>query len=147
MTRLHALAAPPALEARVAGKLAGLLTTQAQALPHDVGERLRVAREQALSRARQARALTASGASIQSAGGGAAVLGGFARFTSWWPQAASVLPLVVLVLGMMAIDNWVTIEQVQAAAEIDALLLSDTLPPTAYSDPGFVEFLRTSPDP
>lgn len=147
MTRLRTTAVPPALEARVGGRLAGLLTTQAQTLPHDVSERLRVAREQALSRARQARALTASGASVQASGGGTAVLGGFWHFAGWWPQAASVLPLLVLVIGMLAIDNWVTIEQVQAAAEIDALLLSDTLPPTAYSDPGFVEFLRTSPDP
>ena len=28
------------------------------------------------------------------------------------------------------------------AAEIDALLLSDDLPPGAYADPGFVEFLK-----
>jgi hypothetical protein len=34
-----------------------------------------------------------------------------------------------------------------AAAEIDAQLLSDTLPPAAYSDPGFAEFLKNNPTP
>ena len=33
--------------------------------------------------------------------------------------------------------------QVVAAAEIDAALLTDDLPPDAYSDPGFAEFLRS----
>ena len=72
---------------------------------------------------------------------------GFSGFSGWWPQAASVLPLLVLVSGLLLIDNWVTREQVLAAAEIDAQLLSDTLPPTAYSDPGFAEYLRSSPQP
>jgi Protein of unknown function (DUF3619) len=36
---------------------------------------------------------------------------------------------------------------VLAAAEIDAQLLSDSLPPTAYSDPGFAEYLRSTPQP
>jgi hypothetical protein len=48
---------------------------------------------------------------------------------------------------LVAIDNGVTREQVVAAAEIDTQLLSDQLPPAAYSDPGFAEFLRSSPPP
>ena len=147
MTNLHTSAALPALEARVAARLAGLLTTQAQALPPDVNERLRFAREQALSRARQSRLQTAGGAAVVATGGGTAALTGFSRLSGWWPQAASVLPLLVLVSGLLMIDRWVTREQVLAAAEIDAQLLSDTLPPTAYSDPGFAEYLRSAPLP
>lgn len=147
MTNLHTSAALPALEARVAARLAGFLTTQAQALPHDVNERLRFAREQALSRARQARLQTAGGTAVVVTGGGTAALTGFSRLFGWWPQAASVLPLLVLVSGLLMIDRWVTREQVLAAAEIDAQLLSDTLPPTAYSDPGFAEYLRSAPQP
>jgi hypothetical protein len=33
-------------------------------------------------------------------------------------------------------------EQIAAAAEVDTALLSDNLPPSAFSDPGFAEFLR-----
>jgi hypothetical protein len=36
--------------------------------------------------------------------------------------------------------------QISAAAEIDASLLADDLPPSAYSDPGFVEFLKAPLD-
>ena len=63
----------------------------------------------------------------------------------WWQRAASFLPLVVLVMGLVAIDRWSVREQVLAAADIDAQLLSDNLPPAAYSDPGFAEFLRSTP--
>ena len=147
MTNLHTSADLRALEARLAARLAGLLTTRAEALPHDLNERLRVAREQALARARQARLQTAGGTAAVSNGGGTAAMSGFSRVFGWWPQAASVLPLLVLVSGLLLIDRWVTREQVLAAAEIDAQLLSDTLPPTAYSDPGFAEFLRSSPQP
>jgi hypothetical protein len=56
-----------------------------------------------------------------------------------------VLPLVVLVAGLVAIDQWSTREQVLAAAEIDSQLLADDLPPDAYGDPGFAEFLRSPP--
>jgi hypothetical protein len=65
----------------------------------------------------------------------------------WFQRAAGLLPLVVLVAGLFAIDNRTTREQVVAAAEIDSQLLADQLPPAAYSDPGFAEFLRSSPPP
>jgi hypothetical protein len=75
---------------------------------------------------------------------GTAMLGGF---VPWWQRAASVLPLVVLVVGLMLIQQWTVREQVLAAAEIDTQLLGDDLPPAAYSDPGFAEFLRSDPTP
>ena len=75
---------------------------------------------------------------------GAATLG---LFGPWGKRFASVLPLVVLVSGMLMIDRWNSQEQVLAAAEIDAQLLSDALPPAAYSDPGFAEFLKSNPTP
>lgn len=134
-----------ALEARLGARLAAGLTTRAQDVPHDIAERLRVSREQAVARARLARRVApASPAVVGVSRSGVATFGGFA---SWWQRAASVLPLVVLVLGMVAIDHWSTREQVLAAADIDAQLLSDDLPPAAYSDPGFAEFLRSGPSP
>ena len=32
----------------------------------------------------------------------------------------------------------------QEVAELDTALLTDDLPPAAYADPGFVQFLKTS---
>lgn len=134
-----------ALEARLAGCMASALTARAQMLPHDVTERLRVGRSQALDRARQVRLqISSAQTTVAMAAGGAAALGGFG---AWWQRAASLTPLIVLVLGILMIENHTLREQVVAAAEIDALLLSDDLPPAAYSDPGFGEFLRNPPPP
>jgi hypothetical protein len=133
------------IEGRLAVRLAGAISLRSQALPHDVSERLRFSREQALIRARAAHQQTATGAAIVGASRtGAATLG---RFAPWGQRFASVLPLVVLVSGMLMIERWNSQEQVLAAAEIDAQLLSDALPPAAYSDPGFAEFLKNNPTP
>jgi hypothetical protein len=133
---------PHATEARLAMRLAAGLTAGAEMVPHDVAERLRVAREQALARSRLRLATPAALSAVGVSAAGAAMLGGFAP---WWQRAASLLPLLLLVSGLVLIDHWVQREQVLAAADIDAQLLSDNLPPAAYSDPGFVEYLRTVP--
>jgi hypothetical protein len=49
----------------------------------------------------------------------------------------------MLVLGLALIQHSKFYQQIVAAAEIDTALLSDNLPPAAYSDPGFSEFLTT----
>ncbi len=128
------------LSSRFAGRVAAALGQQSAALPHDIGERLRASREQALAQARQRRQTIAAGAAVVAGrtAGGAATLG-----APWWLKLASGLPVLVLLAGLIAIDRWTTIEDVKAAAEIDALLLADELPPDAYSDPGFAEFLKS----
>jgi hypothetical protein len=133
------------IESRLAARLAAGLSTAVDSLPHDVSERLRFSREQAMSRARLAQratpaAATVVGLSVQ----GAAMLGGF---VPWWQRVAAILPLAMLIGGLMAIDNRAVREQVVAAADFDAQLLADDLPPAAYSDPGFAEFIRSTPQP
>ena len=136
-----------ALQSRLGVALAAALSERAADLPHDLAERLRAGREQALSRARfkAVPVLAAATASMVAgfADGRAAVAGGR---PSWWVRLASGLPLLVLLAGLLIIDQWNNDVQVRAAAEIDALLLADDLPPAAYTDPGFGEFLR-SPRP
>ncbi len=135
----------PSIESRLAARLAGGLTASFDALPHDVSERLRFAREQALAKARLARRAAPADVSLMGVSArGAAVLG---SFVPWWQRAASVLPLVMLMAGLLVIDHWALREQVVAAADFDAQLLSDDLPPAAYSDPGFAEFIRSTPPP
>jgi hypothetical protein len=133
------------LEARLGARLAAGLSERAAAVPHDVGERLRVGREQALGIARQRqRALEqalqhvpAASAAGRSRGGVLIGQGGF------WRGLALGASLLALVLGLVLIQQQATREQVQAAAEVDAMLLSDDLPPAAWTDPGFREYLRT----
>jgi hypothetical protein len=148
-TRFADPQARQALQARVAARLVIGLSERAEALPHDLAERLRVARQQAVARSRQARQrvpLSGPAAGVLTVGSarGAALL---AQPSPWWQRAASLLPLALLVLGLLMIEQRAEQEQVHAAAEVDALLLADDLPPDAYSDPGFAEFLRSPPPP
>ncbi len=146
----HRLVGDDALQARLGARLAGSLTTLSTSLPHDLSERLRVAREQAVVRARQVRlaqpAVATSTSVTGGALGGAAVLRGSGDETGGWSQwAGALLPLLVLLAGLVFISQWSVREQVLVAAEIDSLLLADDLPPAAYADPGFGEYLRSSP--
>ena len=125
-----------ALEARFALRVASALSERG--IGHDIEERLRVSRDAALAKARQVRATRTAAVSLHNGGGSAALGGG----SSWWLRLASLTPLVVLALGLMLIERINSQEQIHAAAEIDAVLLADELPPRAYSDPGFAEFLR-----
>jgi hypothetical protein len=134
-----AAAQPPvsaheALQARFALRIAAALTEQTAELDLDITERLRFARENALARARHA----ASGAASQPAS---------ATSSRWnsgrWLKLASVLPAIAVIAGLLLIQRWQDSTQISTAAEVDAALLSDDLPPTAYSDAGFVEFLKS----
>jgi hypothetical protein len=129
-----------ALQARFSLRVASRLTEQAGSLPHDLGERLRVAREQAVHRARELRRAEASSTvSVLGSPGGVATLG---SSPSAWVRLASLMPLMVLVLGLVLIQHLHDRAEIHAAADVDAALLADDLPPEAYGDPGFVEFLR-----
>ncbi|HEY2976800.1 MAG TPA: DUF3619 family protein [Burkholderiaceae bacterium] len=130
------------LQARVGARIAAHLSEQAERTPQDVNERLRFAREQALQRARELRTAQAP-AVVQSGGSATLALGGFGSQSSWWVRLASVMPLIVLVAGLVLIQQVHERAQISAAAEVDAQILSDDLPPAAYSDPGFAEFLKT----
>lgn len=131
---------------RFARRVAARLDEGAEALPHDISERLRAARMQALEKrkkpvlARQ----TATAPVLVRAGRSAALGGGWgAEGSAWWRSLVAVVPVLALVAGLVAInlaqDDYGTTEM----AEVDAALLTDALPPSAYADPGFVQFLKT----
>jgi hypothetical protein len=119
-----------ALQARFAHRVTARLSQQAEAVSPDISERLRFARESALARARSQREAAAPAARRS--------------FSPWWIRVASFAPLVMLVLGLGVINELHDRSEIAAAAEIDVALLADDLPPDAYRDAGFVEFLRTS---
>ncbi|MFT3821016.1 MAG: DUF3619 family protein [Rubrivivax sp.] len=138
-----------ALEARLAARLAVSLNERAVAVPHDISERLRISREQAVARARHARqsraaaSVPAAGPAALTTGRGSLGLGsGGGRF---WLGLAAWVPLAALIAGLVLIQQWNDRQQVLAAAEIDAVLLADDLPPAAWTDPGFREYLKAPP--
>ncbi len=129
-----------ALQSRFALRVTAGLSERCADLGPDITERLRFAREQALARARAVH--TAEAMVMVSAGrSGAATLGlaGSGR----WLKLASVLPVFALAAGLFLIQRLQDNAQISTAAEVDAALLADDLPPRAYSDAGFVEFLKT----
>lgn len=150
-----------ALEARFALRLTARLEAGAQILPHDIGERLRVARQQALAQARH-QAITARRPEAASATGisivgidtrsGAATLGRLGgsghggEESVWWGRLGWLVPTLVLAVGLTGLGEWQSREQIAQAAAIDTELLGDDLPPAAYLDAGFGEFLRRPPE-
>ncbi|CAM4036646.1 DUF3619 family protein [Roseateles saccharophilus] len=130
-------------------RVAASLNERNAELPHDVTERLRFAREQALARAAQARAastaVSAASPAVVQMGATLALGGGPRRAGSdngLWAKLVSALPLLALVAGLLLMHRGQIHQQIVAAAEVDTALLSDNLPPAAFSDPGFAEFLR-----
>lgn len=136
------IAVREAMERRFARGITASLDRSLREPPAGVAERLRFARESALERAR-ATVAGHAGQTVALGGGGAAVLG-FAR-SAWWGRFATLLPLVALVGGLVFIVEREQAEQIATAARIDAELLGDDLPITAYRDPGFLEFLKANP--
>ena len=136
-------AAASVIEARFAFRVASLLSERSDALPHDVTERLKFARLQVMERLQQARAaapVAATASAVQRRGSSLAMFGGS---SPGWLRFASVLPLLALVAGLVLIQKEHSYAQIKEAAEVDAELLGDDLPPAAYGDAGFVEFLKT----
>ncbi len=136
-----------AAQARFAMRVAAALTEhQRGAQSPDIEARLSFAHDQALSAARNARSVPAAAPALMGGAGNSAVLGGGPGFdaTPWWLRLGSLLPLALLLAGLMLIDSRYTRSQIDAAAEVDAAILADDLPPEAYRDQGFVEFLRTA---
>ncbi|HSV50558.1 MAG TPA: DUF3619 family protein [Burkholderiaceae bacterium] len=131
------------LQDRLGFKLAARLSEGAAALPHDISERLRAARVQAVGQRKRVRAQTAT--AVVGSGGAAALLLGDDG-PGLWSRMASLVPLVALVAGLLIIDTIQNENRAQEVAEVDAALLTDDLPPEAYTDPGFMQFLKSSRD-
>lgn len=120
-------------------RVAARLATGTAELPHDISERLRAARVQAMGRRKLSSLQTASSVSVS---GGQASLGFGDEPFGLWSRIASALPLLVLAAGLVAIHVVQNERRASDLAEVDAALLTDDLPPSAYADPGFVQFLK-----
>ena len=128
---------------RFGRRLAARLDASALHLSHDVGERLRVARMQAIAAKRAPAWETASAGNIQIQGNLASLQFDF-NDGNVWNKFASFIPLVALVIGVFVLFNFQDNQITRELAEVDAKLLLDDLPPTAYTDPGFLKFLQTT---
>ncbi len=126
-----------ALEAQFGRRVASRLASGSEQLPHDIGERLRVARQQAVGRRKLAPQLHTAPVVISN--GSSATLGFGGR---WWMRIGSAIPLIVLVAGLITFSMKQDDDRANDLAEVDSALLTGDLPPAAYTDPGFAQFLK-----
>jgi Protein of unknown function (DUF3619) len=123
-------------------RLSFYLTESADNLPYEITERLRAARARALAR-RQTVSVFAPVQPQVHANGTLALGGAPAGGNRWWSRIGFIAPLVALVAGFALIQLVQDELRTSELAEIDAELLADELPPQAFTDPGFVQYLRT----
>lgn len=142
MSTIHATKSEQTQD-RFGRRVAARLGAGTAELSHDVTERLRAARVQAVARRKSANIRTAATVSHS---GGAATLTFGDEGQSLWNRIASVLPLVALVAGLFVIQVAQDERRAHEVAEVDAALLTDDLPPAAYADPGFIQFLKAGRD-
>jgi Protein of unknown function (DUF3619) len=128
------------------------LDESAEKLPFKVTHRLGAARELALSRLGD----TSVSATPLGFAGLAPVLaqqsaGRSLSFSSgsstWWRLAGTVLPLLIVALGLVSMHAWDLSAKAEELAEVDAEMLSDEVPIDTYADRGFGVFLKNTRQP
>lgn len=116
------------------------LTLATPGLSHDISERLRVARQRALAKRKPV--LQSRLAKNVQTNGNSTLTASPDEGLNRWNILGSALPLLALVVGLLTIQ-WIQDDHVTSElAAIDSALLTDELPPDAYTDAGFVQFLK-----
>jgi hypothetical protein len=116
--------------------LAAALLARAERLDPQVEERLAAARAAAVQAAAEARQIAPD--LVLAGSAGKSQRGGSRRWTL-------ALPAALLVAGLLALQHSQWLQQTLGLADRDAALLKDDLPPNAYGDPGFNEYLDEKP--
>ncbi|MEN9995678.1 MAG: hypothetical protein RL462_454 [Pseudomonadota bacterium] len=127
---------------RLGQALARRLNEHATELPHDISERLRVARMQALEQRKREPAKVTAPQLVMAGGPN---ISPSDEGLNLWSRLASALPLIVLMIGLASIHVFQNEHRTNEIASLDAELLTDDLPPDAYTDPGFLIFLKSNP--
>lgn len=122
-------------------RVASRLDSASLELSHDISERLRAARTRAVA-ARltpQSQLRLVPQTQVQN---GVGLLQFGDEGLNIWSRVASLFPLLALVAGLALIQNFMDDDRANELAEVDSALLTDDLPPSAYADPGFLQFLK-----
>lgn len=127
----------------LAYKLRHALDESANALPAKTAERLAFARNTALSRKKQES--TATVFIPQTARAGHTSQSPRNRL-AWIGRMGLIVPFAALVFGLMGIYQFEQRQQVLESASIDAEVLTDDLPLSAYLDNGFDAFVAKAED-
>lgn len=121
-------------------KVRHALNESAENLPASTAQRLASARKAAVSRKKKDSRLRAFAEAPQQvvAGQTGHFLG---KPLSWLARAGLAVPLVVMVIGLTSMYQYEQQRRIRETAEIDAAVLADELPLSAYLDHGFNAYL------
>ena len=125
-------------EVRLGSLVRKLLDDGAKQLPDQITARLNQARALAIaSYPRQEKLATEW------------IFAGFPRtFSSNWASkmrgALGLAPILALSVSIFAIVGWQEDARIRDIANVDRAILTDTVPPAAYKDDGFVRYLLTN---
>lgn len=116
------------------------LSDTTDGLPHDITQRLKAARMLALDKRKVVKLRVAAG--VAASGGNTAAL--HLGDAPWgkWGRLGALVPLLALVAGLLTIGFLQDDFRAREIADVDAEILTDDLPPAAFTDPGFAQFLR-----
>lgn len=131
-------------ELELAYKLRHALDQSASNLPTNTTERLTSARNIALSRKKQESSVRVI--APQAAFAGHSAGSSSPKRFAWIGRMGLIIPLAALVFGLMGIYEFEQRQQIIEAAAIDAEVLTDDLPLSAYLDNGFGAFLAKGED-
>jgi hypothetical protein len=123
-------------------RIAAQLNSASLELPHDISERLRAARTRAVAARLKPQIRLQISAGVVHQNGAALLNFGGDEGLNIWSRLASLLPLIALIAGLALIQNIMDDDRANELAEVDSALLVDDLPPAAYADPGFLQFLK-----
>ena len=121
--------------------IAARLESAGDEIPHEFSERLKAARVLALSQRKVIKLETAADVVINCH---TAALHFGNENLSLWNWVASWLPLLALVAGIMAITVLQDEKHAEEVADVDTELLTSDLPTDAYTDLGFIQYLRVN---
>ena len=141
MNRAHISDRSDALQSRFGLRIGAYLSDGTQQLPHEISERLRAARVRAVAQRGSLHAQSALATSVN--GRSAASIAMHPRGSGLMDWLTSFVVLAALFAALNAIDGFQRDSVALELAEVDAALLTDELPPAAYTDPGFAQFLKT----
>lgn len=130
----------PSTDERFAKRVVLRLTLAEQHLPHEVTERLRAARVRAVEKRKSILMQGATPVYVQHG----TLIVGQGNAHPWWNRLGALGLLLTLLLGLFIIAEIQDDLGARELAEIDAALLTDDLPPAAYLDSGFVQYLKVS---
>lgn len=104
----------------------------------NITERLRFARERALHAQKTIELHTAWSLALQT--NASFALNG--RNSDLFNKLGMMIPLLALIVGLIVITQLQNDYRAKEIADVDAALLIDDLPPSAYADQGFGQFLK-----